>query len=284
MVLANLTRLDNADGIWALKDDNGAFEMTIDAERINFGQFLNNMYAGMSIVPEAYSEAGYAEFWGRSDIHLHSIALTLLAGDEVVWSHENAAPVVGDNILKGDISINFATINYSDVTSIRFDLVLSARNQVKWVEMLPNVNQAARILVSPMYFSFESLGLWITWQQRLQFMSMYPSCFEDGYRTAVGKLTAQVGNIFDMAAILAETSEDAKDNTIRWILQVLTAYNVCSPTLDVSTPLEAANREVSGIIAQLKGGQVSLQEPAAYREEEYAATAEIVTNRNQYIG
>lgn len=284
MVLANLTAV-GTDGAWQSKG-NGLFTLEVDSGNQNFAQFMNNMYAGLDITPDAYSSnaATQSAFWGQSDITVQSISIVALDEDAVVgqWQNTGAGTL---NITNGYVGANLATVNYQSITALQFGVQLTSTDSgIDWTTLLTKVMTAATVVVSPMYFSFESLGLWLSWQQRLQFLNMYPLCFEDGYRTAVGKLTAQIGNIFDMATILAETSETAKDNTIRWILQVLTAYNVCSASLDISSPLEAANREVTGIITQLKGGQVSLQEPAAYRDDEFYAGAEIVSVKYQYRG
>ena len=106
----------------------------------------------------------------------------------------------------------------------------------------------------------------------------------DAYRAAVGELTANIGNIFDMAAMLGEPDENKKDDTIRWILQVLTAYNIASPSLNYSEPLAAAYEKVAQTIIKLKGGVVSLEEPAPYRTDSQNANAEVITSRYKYLG
>lgn len=141
-----------------------------------------------------------------------------------------------------------------------------------------------RCLVSEMYFLEQSLMQYITCQQMEQFKAMYANCVADAYISAVGKLTAQVGNIYDIPTMLGQTVESDKDNTMRWILLVMTAYFICQPTMNISTPLEEANKEVTNIIQQLKGGQVSLQEPADYRTDSYVTTPEVVSIRNRYLG
>lgn len=151
-----------------------------------------------------------------------------------------------------------------------------------------SVNQYAAahisLWLSPYYFMESSLGIYITPQQLEQFKNMYPDCVSDAYRNAVGELTAEVGNRFDMAAMLGEADEAKKDDTIRWILQVMTAYNIASPSLNYSEPLEMAYKKVAQTIIKLKGGMVSLEEPAAYRNDKFSANAEVITNRYQYRG
>ena len=138
--------------------------------------------------------------------------------------------------------------------------------------------------ISPYFFTKSSLGIYITPQQMMQFENMYPDCFRDAYRNAVGELTAEVGNRFDMAAMLGEADEDRKDDTMRWILQVMTAYNIASPSLNYSEPLDAAYKKVAQTIIKLKGGMVSLEEPTAYRNDKYDANAEVIVNRYRYRG
>ena len=138
--------------------------------------------------------------------------------------------------------------------------------------------------MSPNYFPESALGIYITPQQLRQFKNMYPDCVSDAYRAAVGELTANIGNIFDMAAMLGEPDENKKDDTIRWILQVLTAYNIASPSLNYSEPLAAAYEKVAQTIIKLKGGVVSLEEPAPYRTDSHNANAEVITSRYNYLG
>lgn len=150
----------------------------------------------------------------------------------------------------------------------------------------PSAFAAENILVamSPNYFPESALGIYITPQQLRQFKNMYADCVSDAYRAAVGELTANIGNIFDMAAMLGEPDENKKDDTIRWILQVLTAYNIASPSLNYSEPLAAAYEKVAQTIIKLKGGVVSLEEPAPYRTDSQNANAEVITSRYKYLG
>lgn len=246
-------------------DGGGLF--TFEATGATLAQFLNNYYAGLRIKDLTLPDGA----------KLKSISIEAFdANNDLVASDEK------DTFAH----ISLATIgDYQSITRIVFGVQCETiRIREDWDAVAEKVNQSVQVIISPMFFTIESLGLWITPQQQMQFVNIYPFCFDDAYRTAVGKLTAQVGNIFNMQAILDETDEERKDNTIRWVLQVLTASFVCSATLNMSEPLERAEKEVTGIIAQLKGGQVSLQEPAAHREDEYNAEAEVVTTRNKYIG
>lgn len=180
------------------------------------------------------------------------------------------------------------------VTEILLDDDILSQAQLIYVNVVGDItiNQTPDIVmpamynfvISEYYFLESSLQMYITAQQLDQFKYMYPRCVQDAYRSACGKLTAQIGNRFDMDAMLGETDELKKDDTICWILQVLTAYFICSPTMNISSTLEDANREVTSIIGQLKGGQVSLEEPAPYRNDDYSARPVIVSKRNKYIG
>lgn len=143
---------------------------------------------------------------------------------------------------------------------------------------------AIEVLESLMYFTKSSLYLYITQQQLYQFENMYSNCVIDAYKSAVGKLTAQIGNRFNMEGMLSVTDEGQKDDTIRWILQVLTVYNICAPSLNISEPLDMAYKEVYQTIQRLKGGMVSLEEPAPYRNDKYDSNIEVVTTRSSYIG
>lgn len=141
-----------------------------------------------------------------------------------------------------------------------------------------------QLTMSPNYFPESALGIYITSQQLIQFKNMYPDCVSDAYRTAVGELTANIGNRFDMSAILNQADEEKKDDTIRWILLVLTAYNIASPSLNYTEPLANAYQKVSETIIKLKGGMVSLEEPAPYRTDACNANSEVITSRYNYLG
>lgn len=252
-----------ADKVVFANADKGLFRFI--AEGATLSQFVNNYYAGLSIDKDVVLPDGVE-----------------LVGVSIVGYDANNNKTV--DISNGDTAI-VRLMEYGNVNKLIFGVECkSIRIKEDWDAVTERINQHTQVSVSPMYFSVESLGLWITPQQQMQFISMYPLCFDDAYRTAVGKLTAQVGNILDMPTILAETDENLKDNTIRWVLQVLTAAFVCSATLNMSEPLERAEKEVTSIIAQLKGGQVSLQEPYAHRDDEYNAEAEVFSIKNQYRG
>lgn len=175
---------------------------------------------------------------------------------------------VGEQILANadEVYINLSTPTPEDMTGAAF------------------AASSLQVLESLMYFSKSALFLYITPQQIAQFEAMYPECVMDAYRSAVGKLTAQIGNMFNMETMLSETDESSKDDTIRWILQVLTAYNICAPSLNISEPLDNAYKEAYQTIQRLKGGMVSLEEPAPYRRDKYDANVEVITSRNKYIG
>lgn len=144
--------------------------------------------------------------------------------------------------------------------------------------------ERVQLTMSPNYFPESALGLYITSQQLIQFKNMYPDCVSDAYRTAVGELTANIGNRFDMSAILNQADEEKKDDTIRWILLVLTAYNIASPSLNYTEPLANAYQKVAETIIKLKGGMVSLEEPAPYRTDACNANSEVITSRYNYLG
>lgn len=178
------------------------------------------------------------------------------------------------------LTVTFGAEWLADVETVFIDIACTedVTDHAAWASAVIQLD------MSPNYFPESALGIYITPQQLRQFKNMYPDCVSDAYRAAVGELTANIGNIFDMAAMLGEPDENKKDDTIRWILQVLTAYNIASPSLNYSEPLAAAYEKVAQTIIKLKGGVVSLEEPAPYRTDSQNANAEVITSRYKYLG
>ena len=138
--------------------------------------------------------------------------------------------------------------------------------------------------LSPYYFLESSLYQYITPQQMMQYKAMYPRCVSDAYRTAVGRLTGNVGNLLNMDAILSQTIESKKDDTICWVLQVITAFVICQPSMNISQPLSEAYDEAMGVVNKLRGGQLSLEAPADYRTDSYNSLGEVFSFKDRYIG
>lgn len=133
-----------------------------------------------------------------------------------------------------------------------------------------------------MYFAEDSLQLWLTQQQLDQFTASYPNAIKEAYESAVGHLESQIGYLWNLDEILAVTDDNMKNRTIKWILQVLTAYYICSSSLDVSEPLRNAYEAVMRKIQELKEGEAFVVD--AERKEEPNARGVIVSRKNQYIG
>lgn len=149
---------------------------------------------------------------------------------------------------------------------------------------LDDIQSSTLLITSNMYFPRTALSLYVTPQQIEQFENMYGQSVDEAYRSAVGRLTAQIGNIFDMGAILDETDETKKDDTIRWILQTYTAHALCSPSMQISAPLQNAYEEARDVLERLKAGMMSLEEPAQRKTGPGNANACVVTFKNKYIG
>lgn len=103
-----------------------------------------------------------------------------------------------------------------------------------------------------MYFRKEELHQWISPQQLLEFEKMYPDCVIMSYLSAIGLIRSQIGEIYDVDAILSGDTSEGTRQVFAWILKVITAYNVTSPSSKRSGPVEANYIEARNKLVELK--------------------------------
>lgn len=111
-----------------------------------------------------------------------------------------------------------------------------------------------------MYFPEVELYQWISPQQLDQFKKMYPDCVEISYNSALGYVYSQIGELYDIASILAGDTNDGTAKIMRWILTVLTAYNITSPSARHSETLRDNYEMVVKKVTEMKNGATTLHD------------------------
>lgn len=111
-----------------------------------------------------------------------------------------------------------------------------------------------------MYFPEVELYQWISPQQLDQFKKMYPDCVEISYNSALGYVYSQIGELYDIASILAGDTNDGTSKIMRWILTVLTAYNITSPSARHSETLRDNYEMVVKKVTEMKNGATTLHD------------------------
>lgn len=133
-----------------------------------------------------------------------------------------------------------------------------------------------------MYFPKSELYQWISPQQLDQFEKMYPDCVIISYNSALGYVYSQIGELYDIPRILAGETTDGTSKIIRWILTVLTAYNLTSPSMKHSATLEDNYTMVVKKVTEMKNGATTLHN--APIKPERNAWPTIVNNSSKMLG
>lgn len=106
-----------------------------------------------------------------------------------------------------------------------------------------------------MYFPISELYQWLSPQQIKQFVDMYPDTIRISYESALGLVYSQIGELFDIPAILAgEHETEGTRSVFRWMLCVLTAYNIAAPSAKRSPALEDNFQLVINKLTEMKNG------------------------------
>lgn len=134
-----------------------------------------------------------------------------------------------------------------------------------------------------MYFPEEELYQWISPQQLDQFKKMYPDCVEISYNSALGYVYSQIGELYDIASILAGDTNDGTAKIMRWILTVLTAYNITSPSARHSETLRDNYEMVVKKVTEMKNGATTLHD-APIRETPNAWGTVVNGSKNKMRG
>lgn len=159
--------------------------------------------------------------------------------------------------------------------------------QIEYAERLRNyvINPIQFPPTRTMFFSKEELYQWISPQQMSQFEKMYPDCVYTSYLSAVGYVKSQIGQLYDMDAIL-DRDPETDPGTLQimtWILTVLTAYNLSSPSMKHSQVLLDNYDMVVKKVTEMKTGFTTIA--AAPTKTAPNAWGEVVNkNRNKMLG
>lgn len=135
-----------------------------------------------------------------------------------------------------------------------------------------------------MYFNKEKLRQWISESQIMQFEGMYDNVVKVAYQNAVGFVVSQIGEIFALKKILSreEGVSDDTHSVMGWILEVLTAWNVCAAGLNASMMLQTNYKMVVDKLTELKNGATTMAN--APIKEEPNAMPTIYSKKNSYLG
>lgn len=139
------------------------------------------------------------------------------------------------------------------------------------------------LMLSSMYFKESELYTWVSKQQVTQFVNMYPDVVNTAYKCALGDVQAQFGNYYKFEELLEQTDETQKDNSIRWVLCVLTAYSLCGSSLQLSEPLKDNYDKAHAFLDSLKTGQSSLLNDREKVQTD-GTYGTIVSQKSKYIG
>lgn len=132
-----------------------------------------------------------------------------------------------------------------------------------------------------MLIQVSDLYNYITPQQAEQFLAINPEAFNQAYSDAVGYLNAQIGNIYNLPIMLANI--DDPDPTLLWMVRILTAYNMSSPTMKQSAPMVFNIETVYRKVQELKAGFSSFTTEVE-RASTPNALGSIISVENQYKG
>jgi hypothetical protein len=132
------------------------------------------------------------------------------------------------------------------------------------------------------YFPKEELYQWISPQQMEQFEKMYPDCFQMSYQSALGLIRSQIGELYDIDAILAGDTNAGTKEVFRWMLIVITAYNITAPATKRSQTIDDNFMLACGRLKEMKTGASSMSD--APIKEEPNAWPGVVRNGQKMLG
>lgn len=106
---------------------------------------------------------------------------------------------------------------------------------------------------------------YLTRQQMEQRKAMNPTAVKIAYTSAVGYLRSELAAIYDLDAMLAQEAEN-RDDTLLWIMLVLTSYNLMGAAVNVSPMLGNEYETVITRISTLKAGFAAIPDAPAAAE------------------
>lgn len=133
------------------------------------------------------------------------------------------------------------------------------------------------------FFDKSALYQWISPQQLLQFEKMFPDCVNAAYDSALALVRSQIGELYDIQAILAGDSNEGTISVMRWMLTVLTAYNISSPAAKHSQTLLDNYDMVVRKLTEMKTGYSTLQNAPVVDDPDAWGTV-YTQNRRKMLG
>lgn len=137
--------------------------------------------------------------------------------------------------------------------------------------------------VANMYFPEEDLYQWISPQQLDQFKKMYRNCVILAYNNALGYLYSQIGELYDLDAMLSGDTNDPTAKILHWIMTVLTAYNIAAPSTKHSQSLQDNFDMVIRKVTEMKNGATTLHD-APLKPEPNAWGGVVNSNKHKMLG
>lgn len=133
------------------------------------------------------------------------------------------------------------------------------------------------------FFPREALFQWISPQQLLQFEKMYPDCVAVSYSSALGYIYSQIGHLYDLDAIFEGDTDEGTARIMRWIMTVLTAYNISSPSANHSQSLQDNFDMVCKKVTEMKTGATTVYR-APLQEDPNAWGGVVNGNKYKQLG
>lgn len=80
-----------------------------------------------------------------------------------------------------------------------------------------------------------------------------PLIFQSSYELAVSTIESEIGYIYDLQTMLSMRGSE-RDSVLLRMMKVLTAWNICGSSLNISQPLITNYNDVQSLIMNFKGG------------------------------
>lgn len=93
--------------------------------------------------------------------------------------------------------------------------------------------------------------MYLSAQQITQFEAMNPNALEIAFRSAMGLLTAELHDLYDLQAAITVPFKD-RNPTLVWLLAILTAVHVAGPSMALSKLLYEQYQMAVNKITELK--------------------------------
>lgn len=175
---------------------------------------------------------------------------------EMGWNIEITSNMA---MFDGKVSLSYqygTDIEEYEYTVQGVDTEIGASEQLcNWASAIEYGIEARNWKPGEMYFPLSELYQWLSPQQIKQFTDMYPDTIRISYESALGLVYSQIGELFDIPAILAgEHETEGTRSVFRWMLCVLTAYNIAAPSAKRSQALEDNFQLVINKLTEMKNG------------------------------